>query len=150
MSEYSDMCESEYDKQERLKREMDEKLVKDNPLIYVEPGKMIPTTKSSVQHDGECFLVPTMGRLIIKEDTFKYSGVLEIPEQAKRRPTVGEIVAIGEGVSEELKLGNRVVYGQFSGTLLTFKQRPSYRVLGQDEIIAVVIKEDEELWETEV
>jgi co-chaperonin GroES (HSP10) len=86
----------------------------------------------------ELKFVPSPGRLICKEDNFKYSGRLVIPESAQRRPTVGTIVGIGKGVDEMYVTGQRIVYGLYSGTVISFKGQPAIRVLGQDEILTIV------------
>ena len=89
------------------------------------------------------FLQPTPGRCIVEEDAFKYTGRLVVPEIAKRRPTTGTVVAVGDQGSQWL--GRKVLFARFSGTLLTFKNRPAYRALAYEEIIAEVLKQDEEL-----
>src|SRR5260370_27795432 len=50
-------------------------------------------------------------------------GGLYIPDTAKEKPIQGEIIAVGPGRREkgdvvpmELKVGDRVVYGKYSGT----------------------------------
>jgi chaperonin GroES len=50
-------------------------------------------------------------------------GGLYIPDTAKEKPIQGDVVAVGQGrlekgerVPMELKVGDRVVYGKYSGT----------------------------------
>ena len=50
-------------------------------------------------------------------------GGLYIPDTAKEKPIQGEVIAVGAGRREkgevvpmELKVGDRVVYGKYSGT----------------------------------
>jgi len=50
-------------------------------------------------------------------------GGLYIPDTAKEKPIQGEVIAVGPGrrekealVTMELKVGDRVVYGKYSGT----------------------------------
>jgi chaperonin GroES len=50
-------------------------------------------------------------------------GPLYIPDTAKEKPTQGEIIAVGPGrfekgvrVPMELKVGDQVIYGKYSGT----------------------------------
>lgn len=94
-----------------------------------------------------CFLVPHGFRVVVEEDRFKYVGLIEIPDTAKRRPTTGVIVAIPPEHTEELGHldGKRIVYAQFSGTLIQFKNRPAYRILGVEEILGFITKTEEEL-----
>ena len=53
-------------------------------------------------------------------------GGLYIPDTAKEKPTQGEIVAVGPGRFEkgeripmDLKVGDKVLYGKYSGTNIT-------------------------------
>jgi co-chaperonin GroES (HSP10) len=92
----------------------------------------------------ENFLIPTSGRIIVREDPFKYEGLIKIPDTAKRRPTTGVVVAVGKYV-DEAAVGDRVVFAQMSGTLIQFKDQPAFRVLVQDEILAKVVGENLEL-----
>jgi chaperonin GroES len=50
-------------------------------------------------------------------------GGLYIPDTAKEKPIQGDVIAVGQGRMEkgervpmELKVGDRVVYGKYSGT----------------------------------
>lgn len=105
-------------------------------------------TISSTDFGGECFLEPIGNRIIIQEDPFKEpSKLIKTPSNAQRRPTTGKVVKIGPGI-ETIKLGDRVLFGNFSGTLVKFRERPAYRILSEDEVIAKVTKTDEQLEET--
>jgi len=53
-------------------------------------------------------------------------GGLYIPDTAKEKPTMGEIIAVGPGrfekgarVPMDVKVGDKVVYGKYSGTPYT-------------------------------
>ena len=70
-------------------------------------------------------VVPLADRVAIRplEDTETMKGGLYIPDTAKEKPIQGDIVAVGGGrlekgerVPMELKVGDRVVYGKYSGT----------------------------------
>src|SRR3989442_7007888 len=57
------------------------------------------------------------------EETETMKGGLYIPDPAKGKPIQGEIIAVGPGGGEkgepvpmELKAGDRVIYGKYSGT----------------------------------
>ena len=103
-------------------------------------------------------LHPAAGKIIVKEDGFKYTGRIVIPEKAERRPTTGKVVAIGEGVgkwedkikdsvlnnySESVfvpyyKEGDHLAYGLYAGTVLQIKGQPTFRVLNMDEILCSI------------
>jgi chaperonin GroES len=68
---------------------------------------------------------PLADRVAIRpmEETEEMKGGLYIPDTAKEKPIQGEVIAVGPGRREkaeliplELKVGDRVVYGKYSGT----------------------------------
>jgi chaperonin GroES len=70
-------------------------------------------------------IVPLADRVAIRpmEETETMKGGLYIPDTAKEKPIQGEVIAVGSGRREkgelvpmELKVGDRVVYGKYSGT----------------------------------
>lgn len=101
-------------------------------------------TEETNKNGKEFFLVPHGYRVIALEDEFKYQGRLVIPDTAKQRPTTGVIIAISPEHKKELAYleGKHVVYARFSGTLLTFKDKPAYRVLSPEEIQAFIESEE--------
>lgn len=84
------------------------------------------------------WIKPKRGRVIVELDSFEYKGRLIIPDRAQVPPTTGKVVAVGDGV-EGISVGEKVVFGVYSGTLLKFKNRPRMRVLIPDEILAEVV-----------
>ena len=49
------------------------------------------------------------------------SGII-IPDTAKEKPQEGTVVAVGQGTDEKpvtLKVGDRILYGKYSGTEIT-------------------------------
>jgi len=70
-------------------------------------------------------LHPLADRVAIRplEETETMRGGLYIPDTAKEKPMQGEVIAVGPGRVEkgekiplELKVGDRVLYGKYSGT----------------------------------
>ncbi|MFI5207741.1 MAG: co-chaperone GroES [Gemmatimonadales bacterium] len=68
---------------------------------------------------------PLADRVAIRplEETETMRGGLYIPDTAKEKPQQGEIVAVGPGRYEkgervplEIKVGDRVLYGKYSGS----------------------------------
>lgn len=82
-------------------------------------------------------LVPAPGRLIVQEDEFSYQGKIIIPEKAQRRPTVGKVIAVAPDIPE-WQVGDKLVYGLYSGVVINFKGQPAFRILGRDEVLATV------------
>ena len=69
------------------------------------------------------------------EEAESKRGPLYIPDTAKEKPTQGEVLAVGPGRIEkgaripmEVKAGDQVIYGKYSGT--------PYQV-GDDELIII-------------
>ena len=51
------------------------------------------------------------------------SGII-IPDTAKEKPQKGKIIAVGDGTTDHkmnVKVGDRVLYGKYSGTELTIE-----------------------------
>ena len=70
-------------------------------------------------------IYPLADRVAIRplEETETMKGGLYIPDTAKEKPIQGDVIAVGTGRREkgevvpmELKVGDRVVYGKYSGT----------------------------------
>ncbi len=72
------------------------------------------------------------------------SGII-IPDTAKERPSEGKIVAVGPGritdegnrVSPEVKKGDKVLYGKYSGTEVKV-DGTDYLILRESDILAVL------------
>ena len=70
------------------------------------------------------------------------AGGLIIPDTAKEKPLAGKVIAVGPGtkdVTMEVKEGDEVLYGKYSGTEVTYAGA-SYIIMKQSEILAVVEK----------
>ena len=69
---------------------------------------------------------PLHDRVVVKriEAEEKTAGGIIIPDTAKEKPSQGEVIAVGPGGRDEagklipidLKVGNRVLFGKWSGT----------------------------------
>jgi chaperonin GroES len=71
-------------------------------------------------------------------------GGLYIPDTAKEKPQQGEIVAVGPGrfekgerVPMELKLGQKVLYGKYTGTEVTLDDE-EYLIVKESDVLAVI------------
>jgi chaperonin GroES len=90
---------------------------------------------------------PLHDRVLIRriEEVEKTKGGIIIPDTAKEKPQEGEIVAVGSGKRDdsgkvhplEVKAGDRVLFGKYSGTEVKF-DGDEYVVLREDEILGVV------------
>jgi chaperonin GroES len=91
-------------------------------------------------------VTPLADRVVIKplEETEQMRGGLYIPDTAKEKPQQGEIVAVGPGrfekdkrVPMDVKVGDRVLYGKYSGTEVTLEGE-QLLILKESDILAVV------------
>jgi len=90
---------------------------------------------------------PLSDRVVVKalEESEQMRGGLYIPDTAKEKPSQGEVVAVGPGkLSEEgtrldmdVKVGDRVLYGKYSGTDVTLDGQ-EYLILRESDILAIV------------
>jgi chaperonin GroES len=90
---------------------------------------------------------PLADRIVIKplEETEQMRGGLYIPDTAKEKPQQGEVVAIGPGkltdegkrIELEVKEGDRVLYGKYSGTEVTLENE-QYLILRESDVLAVI------------
>ena len=80
---------------------------------------------------------PLEDRVVImpNDEVEEMRGGLYIPDTAKEKPTQGEVIAVGPGrveegnrVPMEVAVGDKVIYGKYSGT--------QYQ-LGDDEVIII-------------
>jgi chaperonin GroES len=90
---------------------------------------------------------PLADRVVVKalEDTETMRGGLYIPDTAKEKPQQGEVMAVGPGklsdegkhIEMELKVGDKVLYGKYSGTEVTVDNE-QYLILRESDVLAVV------------
>jgi chaperonin GroES len=67
------------------------------------------------------------------------SGII-IPDSAKEKPQKGTVVAVGPGKKDEkieLKVGDVVLYGKYSGTELNYDGK-DYLIMKQEDILIVI------------
>jgi chaperonin GroES len=72
-------------------------------------------------------------------------GGIILPDTAKEKPVIGEVVAVGPGkvtedgkkVLPEVKVGDKVLYGKYSGTEVTIDGE-EYLIMREADIFAVV------------
>jgi chaperonin GroES len=93
-------------------------------------------------------LQPLADRVIIKplNAEEKTKGGIVLPDTAKEKPQEGEVVAVGKGrvldngtlKSPEVKLGDRVLYGKYSGSEVKDKNGDDLLIMREEEILAVI------------
>jgi chaperonin GroES len=79
---------------------------------------------------GKLKVTPLEDRVVVmpSDEAEEMRGGLYIPDTAKEKPTQGEIIAVGPGrfekgnrVPMDLKFGDKVIYGKYSGTPFTIE-----------------------------
>ena len=90
---------------------------------------------------------PLADRVVIKPAPAeeKTKGGLILPDTAKEKPVVGEVVAVGPGKTSdagkttplEVKVGDKVLYGKYSGTEVTVEGE-EYLIMRETDIFAIV------------
>jgi chaperonin GroES len=90
---------------------------------------------------------PLHDRVLIKriEEQETVRGGIIIPDTAKEKPQEGEVVAVGSGkrledgkvLPLEVKEGDRVLFGKYSGTEIKVDDN-EYLILREDEILGIL------------
>jgi len=90
---------------------------------------------------------PLYDRVLIKrlDGEEKTKGGIIIPDNAKEKPAEGKVVAVGKGKlgkggnvhALEVKEGNTVLFGKYSGTEVKLSGE-EHLILREDEILAII------------
>ena len=90
---------------------------------------------------------PLYDRIVIKrieEQATTHSGIV-IPDSAKEKPQEGEVIAVGHGkrledgklVALDVKVGDRVLFGKYSGSE-TKLDGTEYIIIREDDVLGVM------------
>ena len=90
---------------------------------------------------------PLGDRILLKriEEEDKSKGGIIIPDSAKEKPQEGKVVAVGKGrmlddgkmVPLEIKKGDRVLFGKYSGTEVKIEGE-EHLIVKEDDILGVI------------
>lgn len=85
---------------------------------------------------------PLADRVLVepKEAETKTASGIYIPETAKEKPQQGKVIAVGSGKKDEpmeLKVGDTVLYGKYSGTEISVDGK-DYLMMRQSDVLAVL------------
>jgi chaperonin GroES len=94
---------------------------------------------------------PLYDRVVIKrveEKEGAMRGGLHIPDSAKEKPQEGEVMAIGKGkrledgklVELDVKVGDRILFGKYSGNDITL-EGTEYMIMREDDILCILDKQ---------
>ena len=92
---------------------------------------------------------PLQDRVLVKrlQEEEKTKGGLIIPDSAQAKPIEGKITAVGNGKvlddgsvrKLEVKVGDRVLFGKYSGTEVKIDGEEQL-ILREDDIVGVIVK----------
>ncbi len=80
---------------------------------------------------------PINGRILVKplEAKDKTSSGIYIPDTAKEKLQEGEVVAVAEDATDEVAVGDRIIYKEFGGTEVEIEGE-DYILLTEDDFLA--------------
>ena len=92
---------------------------------------------------------PLADRILVRriEEQETIRGGIIIPDTAKEKPQEGEVVAVGPGrltddgkrIAMDVKAGDRVLIGKYSGTDVKI-DGTEYTILREDDVLGVLTK----------
>ena len=91
---------------------------------------------------------PLGDRILLKQLEAKEQtkGGIVIPDTVKEKPQEGEIIAVGEGkknsegkvVPLSLKVGDKVLYGKYSGTEVVIDGE-DYLIIREEDVLGIIV-----------
>jgi len=92
-------------------------------------------------------LRPLQDRILVQrvEEEAKTKGGIIIPDTAKEKPAEGKVKAVGNGkvgddgkrVALEIKTGDRILFGKYSGTEVKIEGE-EYLIMREDDVLGVI------------
>ena len=90
---------------------------------------------------------PLHDRIIVKrmEEERMSAGGIVIPDSATEKPIKGQVIAVGNGKhlengeirSLDVKKGDQVLFGKYSGTEVTLDDQP-YLIVKESDVLAII------------
>ena len=91
---------------------------------------------------------PLGDRIVVKplEAENKSKGGIVLPDTAKEKPQEAKVVAVGKGKvlengtvqAPEVKVGDEVLYGKYTGNEITTKEGEELLILREEDILAII------------
>lgn len=89
---------------------------------------------------------PLGDRIVVRrvEEETKTAGGIYIPDSATEKPSEGEVVAVGKGrftdkgdlIPMEVKIGDKVIFGKFSGSEVKIGDE-ALLIMREDDVLAI-------------
>ena len=91
---------------------------------------------------------PLGDRIVVKplEAENKSKGGIVLPDSAKEKPQEAKVVAVGKGKvlesgavqAPEVKVGDKVIFGKYSGNEFITQEGEELLILREDDILAII------------
>ena len=91
---------------------------------------------------------PLGDRIVVKplEAENKSKGGIVLPDSAKEKPQEAKVVAVGKGktlengsvAAPEVKVGDKVIFGKYSGSEFITKEGEELLILREEDILAII------------
>ncbi len=91
---------------------------------------------------------PLGDRIVVKvlEAETKSKGGILLPDTAKEKPQEAKVIAVGKGkvlengsiAAPEVKVGDKVIFGKYSGNEITTKEGEDLLILREEDILAII------------
>ncbi|UCG05078.1 MAG: co-chaperone GroES [Desulfobacterales bacterium] len=92
-------------------------------------------------------LRPLQDRILVQrvEEEEKTKGGIIIPDTAKEKPAEGKVVAVGNGklgedgkrIKLEIKKGDRILFGKYSGTEVKIEGE-EYLIMREEDVLGII------------
>ena len=92
-------------------------------------------------------LRPLQDRILVQrvEEEQTTKGGIIIPDTAKEKPAEGKVVAVGNGklgddgkrIALEIKKGDRILFGKYSGTEVKIEGE-EYLIMREDDVLGII------------
>jgi chaperonin GroES len=92
-------------------------------------------------------LKPLQDRILVQriEEEKTTKGGIIIPDTAKEKPAEGKVIAVGDGKVDEngkkvpldVKKGDRILFGKYSGTEIKLSGE-EYLILREDDVLGII------------
>ena len=92
-------------------------------------------------------LRPLQDRILVQrvEEEEKTKGGIIIPDTAKEKPAEGKIVSVGKGkldengkrIAPEVKKGDRILFGKYSGTEVKVEGE-EYLIMREEDVLGII------------
>ncbi len=86
---------------------------------------------------------PINGQVLLKplKAPEKTAGGLHLPESGREKPSEGEVIAVARDATEEVAVGDRVIYQEFGGTKVTVGGE-NFLLIPSDELLIKYVAAD--------